>query len=61
MADIGCRFDIEFDQQVEIAGGRINFGSDLGVSQLVRDLIRFAELAFDLHEKWDHARLRSDA
>ena len=61
MADIGRRFDIEFDQQVEIARGRIDFGRDLGIGQLARNLIRLAELAFDLHEKWDHARLLSDA
>jgi hypothetical protein len=61
MTDIGRRLDIEFYQQIEIAGGRIDFGSNLCVGQLARDFIRFAELAFDLHEEWDHARLRNDA
>jgi hypothetical protein len=60
VADIGRRLDIEFYQQIELAGGRIDFGRDLGVGQLARNLIRFTELAFDLHEKWDHARLRND-
>jgi hypothetical protein len=61
MTDIGRRLDIEFYQEIEVAGCRIDFGSDLRVGQLARDLIRFAELAFYLYEEWDHARLRTDA
>lgn len=61
MPDIGRRFDIELYQQVEVARGRIDFGSDLRIRQLTGHLIRFAELTFDLHEKWDHVRLRNDA
>jgi len=61
VTDIGRRLDIELYQQVEVPGCRIDFGSDLGIGQLARDLIRFAELAFDLYEKWDHARLRNEA
>ena len=51
--------DVEFHQQIEIAGGRIDFRGDLGVGELVGDLVGLAELAFDLHEKGDHARLRT--
>src|SRR5262249_30565959 len=61
VTDIGRRLDIELYQQVEVPGCRIDFGSDLGIGQLARDLIRFAEPAFDLYEKWDHARLRNEA
>src|SRR5947208_3218360 len=46
-------------QKVVISGGRIDLGSQLGVSELVRDLVGFAELALDLDEEGDHARLRA--
>ena len=61
MADIGRLIDVEFHQKVEIPRGRIDFRSDLGVRQLIGDLVGLAELAFDLHEKGDHARLRNVA
>src|SRR4029077_14114205 len=59
MADVGLLLDVELHEQVEIAGGRINLGGELGVRQLVGDFIRFAELAFDLNEEGDHSRLRA--
>ena len=61
VADIGRRLDIEFDQQIEVAGRRIDLGSYLGIGELTRHLVGFTELTFDLHEEWDHAPLRSDA
>ena len=59
MADIGRGIDVEFHQQIEVAGGRIDFRGDLGVRELIGDLVGLAELTFDLHEKGDHARLRT--
>jgi hydroxyethylthiazole kinase len=58
MADVGCGIDIEFYQKIEITGGRVDFRGDLRVGELVGDLIGLAELAFNLHEKGDHGRLR---
>ena len=58
MADVGCLVDIEFHQQVEVAGGGIDFRGDLGVGEAVGHLVRFAHLALDLNEKRDHAHLR---
>jgi len=60
MADVGRGLDIELDQEIEVPGRRINFGSDLGISELAGHVVCFAKLAFDLHEKRDHARLRPD-
>src|SRR5262245_30939517 len=57
MADIGAGIDIELDQQVEFAGSRIDFRRNLGVGDLVGNVVGFAELAFDLDEEGDHARL----
>src|SRR5690348_5856530 len=39
MADVGAALDIEFDQQVKLAGRRINLGRNLSVGELVRHLI----------------------
>ena len=47
--------DVEFHQQIEIAGGRIDLRSNLGVGQPVGDLVGLAELALDLHEERNHA------
>src|SRR5262245_33976903 len=58
MADVGAGLHVELGEQVEFARGRIDFGSDLGIGELVCDVIGFAELAFDLHEERDHACLR---
>jgi hydroxyethylthiazole kinase len=58
MADIGCGIDVEFYQKIEIAGGRVDFRGNFRVGKLVGDLIGLAELAFNLHEKGDHGRLR---
>src|SRR5207342_3396169 len=55
MADVGRRLDIELDQEIEVACRRINFGSNLGISKFGGDVVCFAELAFYLHEKRDHA------
>src|SRR5258705_12584005 len=57
MADVGAVLDIELHQQVEVAGGRINFGCDLGIGQRVGNRIGFAEVAFDLNKKRNHAFL----
>src|SRR5262245_65914405 len=59
MADVGLVLDVEFHQQVEVAGGRIDLGGELGVRELVCHLVGLAELAFDLDEERDHARLRA--
>src|SRR6516225_1681104 len=57
MTDVGLVLDIEFHQQVEVAGGGIDLGSELGIRQLVRHFVGLAELAFDLNEEGDHSRL----
>src|SRR5215472_17183716 len=35
MADVGAVLDIELHQQVEVTGGRVNLGCDLGVGKRV--------------------------
>src|SRR5271156_4733352 len=45
VADIGSRFDVEFDQQVKVAGGRVDLRRDLRVGERVRDCVGFAEIA----------------
>ncbi len=55
MADIGLVLDVELDQQVEIARGRIDLGGELGICELVRHLVGLPEPAFDLHEEGDHS------
>ena len=54
MADIFLVIDIEFGEQIVITGGGIDFRGNLGVGKRAGDLIGFAELAFDLHEKRLH-------
>src|SRR5262245_65477895 len=58
MADVGLVLDVELHQEVKVAGGRIDFRSELRVRELVRHLVGLAEVAFDLHEERDHSRLR---
>src|SRR5262245_16184721 len=59
MADIGPFFHIELDEKVEVSRRRVDLGGDLGVGELVRHLVRLAEMAFDLDEEGNHARLRA--
>jgi len=54
MADVFLVIDIEFGEQVVIAGSRIDLRGDLGIGKRAGNLIGFAELAFDLHEKRLH-------
>src|SRR4029079_8671560 len=54
MADVGAGVDVDLDQQVELARGRIDLRGDLGVRQAVCHLVGFSELAFDLDEERDH-------
>src|SRR5215218_4383205 len=61
MADVGAGLHIKLREQVEVTGGGIDFRGDLSIGQRVRHLIRFTELAFDLHKKGYHARLRAGA
>src|ERR1700710_1838190 len=59
MADVGVVIDVEFDQQVVISSGGIDFGGDLGLGERIGDGIGLAKLAFELHEKRNHrCRLR---
>ena len=55
---ISVSVDVEFHQQIEVAGGGIDFRGDLGLGERIGDRIGLAELAFELHEKGNHARLR---
>src|SRR5215475_4572114 len=61
MPDVGALLDIELHQQIEIARSRINLGRDLGIGERIGYRIGFAEVTFDLHEKWDHAFLLGSA
>ena len=54
MSDVDAGVDIDLNQKVELARGRIDFGRHLGVGKPVCHLVGFAELAFDLDEKRDH-------
>ena len=54
VADVGFVVDVEFHQQVVVAGGRIDLGGDLGLGQRVGHLVGLAELAFDLDEEGGH-------
>jgi hypothetical protein len=55
MSDVGALFDVKFHKQIKVTGGRINLGRDLGIGKRIRHRIGFAEVAFDLNEKRDHA------
>ena len=59
MADVSRGIDVKFHQKIEIAGCGVDFRGNLGVGELIGDLIGLAELAFNLHEKGDHGRLRT--
>ena len=54
MADVGGVIDVEFDQQIVITGGGVDLRGDLGIGKRAGNLVGFAELAFDLHEKRLH-------
>ncbi len=56
MPDVGGLIDIELDQEVVMACGRIDLGCDLGLGELVGHRVGLAKLAFDLDEKGDHRR-----
>src|SRR6185312_826914 len=59
MADVGVVVDVEFDQQIVIAGGGIDLRGDLGLRERIGDGIGLAELAFELDEEGNHrCRLR---
>ena len=53
-ADVGAVIDVELHQQIVIAGGRVDFGGDLGVGEAAGDLVGLAELALDLNEERGH-------
>src|SRR4051794_3591629 len=57
VTDVGRILNVELHQEVEVAGGRIDLRSDLGIRERVRYLVGFAEMAFDLHEKRNHPAL----
>src|SRR5262245_22834461 len=57
VADIGVGLDVELHQQVEVAGGGIDLGGDLGIGEPVGHVVGLAQVAFDLDEEGNHARL----
>jgi thiamine-phosphate pyrophosphorylase len=59
VSDIGILVHVEFHQQIEITSGRIDLRGYFSIRKTVGDLIRLAELTFDLHEKGYHAHLRA--
>ena len=54
VADVGVVVDVEFDEQIVIARGGIDFRGDLGFGQRIGDGIGLPELAFELDEKGNH-------
>ena len=54
VADVDVLVDIEFDQQVVVARGGLDFRGDLGFRKRVGDHVRLAELALDLDEEGYH-------
>ena len=54
MADVDVALDVEFGENVEIAGDRIDLRGDLGLGQRAGDLVGAPERAFDLDEKRLH-------
>src|SRR5262247_2737584 len=57
VADIGVGIDIELHKEVEVAGGGIDLGGDLGVGDPVGHVVGLAQVAFDLDEEWNHTCL----
>src|SRR3954454_23694540 len=54
MSDVDAVVDIDLDQEVELARGRIDFRRHFGIGEPVCHLVGLAELAFDLDEERDH-------
>src|SRR6185437_4979731 len=62
MADVGVVVDVELDQQIVVAGGRVDLRGDLGLGECIGDGVGLAELAFELDEKRYHrCRLRKSS
>src|SRR4029077_2941315 len=61
MADVGSVLDVEFHQQVEISGDRVDLRGNLGVGELVGHLVGLSQLAFDLDEEGNHDLPRAGA
>src|SRR5882672_666764 len=61
VTDVSAWFDVKFRQEVEVSGGRIDFGGDLGVRKLIGNLVGLAQVAFYLDEEGNHAHLRLTA
>lgn len=59
VADIVLLIEVEFRENVVIAGGGIDFRGDFGIREGRGYLIGFAKLAFDLHEERLHCALLS--
>src|SRR5262245_28525275 len=56
VTDVRAAVDVEFHQQIVVAGGRIDLGCNFRFGQGVGHLVGLSELAFDLNEKWGHRR-----
>jgi len=54
VADVGPGIDVEFHQQVIVAGRGIDLGDDFGFGQRIGNLVRLPEFAFDLDEEGGH-------
>src|SRR4030095_5419517 len=54
VTDVRAAVDVEFHQQIVIAGGRIDLGCNFRLGQGVGHLVGLSELAFDLNEKGGH-------
>ena len=54
MADVGGVIDIEFHQQVVVAGGGLDLRGDFGFGQRVGDGVGLAKLALELDKEGDH-------
>ena len=54
MPDVNAVINVEFGQNIKMAGNGINLRSDFTICQTACDIIGLAELAFDLNKKSFH-------
>src|SRR5882672_1600940 len=51
VTDVLLVVDIEFGEQIVIAGGRVDFRGNLGIGERAGNVVGFAQVALYLHEK----------
>src|SRR5262249_48164229 len=56
VTDVSPAIDVEFHEQIVVAGRRVDLGCNFRLGQVVGYLVGLSELAFDLNEKGGHRR-----